>query len=141
MKRVLFGVALAFVFVAASTAGAQTCWPNLLTNPGFEDGGGSYNGWFTFGSGPQLSTPLDDDISRTGDTASKIFGEFLGCPGTGAFTVGEYGQAFTPIAGKNYELSGYSYVSSADLIPGNSICDGNRLIAKIVFLRVICLST
>jgi hypothetical protein len=131
MKRVLFSVALALVFVTASTAGAQTCWPNMLTNPGFEDG--FYDGWFTFGGGVQLSTPQDDDIYRNGTAASKIYGEFLGCPGTGSFTVGGYGQSFTPTAGKVYELSGYSFVSSADPIPGTSTCDDNRLIAKIVF--------
>jgi len=138
MKRVLLSVTLAFVVLAASTAGAQTCTgPSLLANPGFEDNGGSYDGWFVFGSGPQLSLPAGDNIIRTGAAASKIFGEFLGCPGTGAFTVGGYGQAFTPVAGKTYELTGYSYISFPDTIPGDDTCNGNRAIAKIVFFDAV----
>jgi hypothetical protein len=106
----------------------------LLTNPGFEDGGGSYNGWFTFGDGVQLSTPGTDNIFRTDSTAAKVYGEYTGCP-IPNFDVGGFGQAFTPVAGKDYYFSGYSFVSSADTIPGDDTCVRNRLIAKIVFFN------
>jgi hypothetical protein len=115
------------VLVSASFASA-----NLLANPGFEDGGGSYNGWSTFGNGPNISTPDDDDIYRSGTAAAKIYGEFNGCP-TPQFDVGGAYQAFTPTPGAEYEFSGYSFVSLADTIPGSDTCLGNRLIAKIVF--------
>jgi len=136
MKRVLLSVTLALAVLAVSTAGAQTCTgPSLLLNPGFEDNGGSYDGWFTFGGGVQLSLPAGDNIIRTGAAASKIYGEFTGCPGTGAFTVGGYGQAFTPVVGKTYELTGYTYIATPDTIPGTDTCNGNRLIAKVVFFN------
>jgi hypothetical protein len=130
--RTVFCIAAAiFVVAAAGTdAIAQT---NLLANPGFEDGGGSYNGWYTFGSGVQLSTSADDNIMRTGAAASKVYGEFTNCPTVPTFDVGGFGQAFTPTAGKIYELGGYSFVSSADVIPGTNSCDYNRMIAKVVF--------
>jgi hypothetical protein len=111
---------------------------NLLANPGFETGGGSYTGWFTFGSGVQLSLPLPgDNIIHGGVAASKVYGEFTGCPGAPQFSVGGFGQAFTPTAGRVYELSGFSFVSAADPIPGTSICNNNRLIAKIVFFNAV----
>jgi hypothetical protein len=105
---------------------------NLLTNPGFEASGGSYDGWFTFGTGPQISTPADDNIFRSGSAASKIYGEFTNCP-IPQFDVGGFGQAFTPIPGRTYEFSGYGYVSSTDPIPGTDICNSNRVIAQIAF--------
>jgi len=123
-------LALISVMAIASQASAQT---NLLVNPGFEANGGSYDGWFTFGSGPQLSTRSTDNIARTDSTAAKIFGEFTGCPDSPQFDVGGFGQAFTPVTGMIYELSGYSYESSIDSIPGTNTCETNRLIAKIVF--------
>lgn len=108
---------------------------NLLANPGFETGGGSYTGWFTFGSGVQLSTPSGDDIIRTGAAAAKIFGEFAGCPGNPQFSVGGFGQAFTPTAGRIYEASGWTFISGADPIPGTNTCESNRLICKVVFFN------
>jgi len=134
MKRTCIGLLAAATLLAVTAAGppalAQT---NLLANPGFEDNGGSYDGWFTFGGGVQLSLPDGDNIIRTGAAASKIYGEFANCPGSPSFTVGGYGQAFTPVAGMTYELGGYGFVSSEDAIPGTNTCDYNRLIAKVVF--------
>jgi hypothetical protein len=123
MNRIILsaGVILA-VMCASSFAGT-----NLLTNPGFEDAGGSYNGWTTFGSGPNISiTPVD--TVRTGLAASKIFGEF----GAG-FSVGGYFQAFTPTAGNLYEFSGHYLMSSLDSIPGTNVCDFNRVVAQVAF--------
>ena len=44
-NRIWPALALVAVLAVGSPAFAQV---NLLANPGFEDGGGSYNGWFTF---------------------------------------------------------------------------------------------
>jgi hypothetical protein len=103
----------------------------LLTNPGFEETP-AYNGYFTFGSGVQWSTPSTDNIARTDTAAAKVYGEYSGCP-IPNFDVGGFGQSFTPVVGQDYEFSGYSYVSSGDTIPGDDTCIGNRMIAKIVF--------
>jgi hypothetical protein len=108
----------------------------MLTNPGFEDGGGSYDGWFTWEGTVEISTAAGDNIMRTGLAASKCYGEFTGCPGSGFFTDGGFGQAFTSFTvGNVYTLGGYSYVSSADTIPGTDNCNHNRLIAKVVFFN------
>ncbi len=122
------GTMLAIVALLAPAASAQ----NLLTNPGFEDNGGSYDGWFTFGSGPNISTAGTDNIFYSGSAAAKIFGEFTGCPFP-TFDVGGFGQSFTPTPGKTYTFSGFSFVSSADTIPGEIVCESNRAIAKIAF--------
>lgn len=135
MQRRLFRTSLPLTFVAlVAIASPCLAQANLLVNPGFETAGGSYTGWFTFGSGVQLSSPMDN-IIRSGVAASKTYGGFFGCPGPGAFNVGGFGQAFTPVAGKVYQLSGYSYVSSADPIPGTDTCNKNRMIAKIVYFN------
>jgi hypothetical protein len=136
MNRLLVGLrivaALLTMVVVASPSFAQT---NMLANAGFEDGGGSYNGWFTFGSGVQLSLPGGDNIIRTGVAASKTYGGFTGCP-IPTFNVGGYGQAFTaPVIGDIFELGGYSFVSIADTIPGTNTCQYNRMIAKVVFFN------
>lgn len=137
MKRSILLFCLVTV-VALPTIGSQVfaqC-TNLLTNPGFETGGGSYTGWFTFGSGTQLSLPSTDNIARSGVAAAKVFGQFTGCPGTPAFNVGGFGQAFTtPTVGNEYKLSGHSYVSSTDPIPGTATCAHNRMIAQIAFFN------
>jgi hypothetical protein len=136
MKRLRSGLALAGTLLFASALGVSSASAaNLLVNPGFESGGGSYTGWFTFGSGVQLSLPGGDNIIRTGVAASKTYGEFAGCPGLPTFSVGGYGQAFTPTVGRVYELSGYSFVSTADPIPGTTTCSRNRMLAKIVFFN------
>jgi hypothetical protein len=122
--------------VLAALAGvAAPAWSgtNLLANPGFEDAGGSYNGWtILFGTGPNISTPADDDIYRSGAAAAKIFGEFTGCP-IPNFDTGGFGQSFAPTAGQIYELSGYSYVSGTDPMTGANVCASNRCLAKISF--------
>jgi hypothetical protein len=131
MSRLVTGMTLAAA-LSASPAAAQ----NLLANPGFEAGGGSYTGWFKFGSGPNISTPATDNIFRSGSAASKIFGGFVGCPGTPVFNVGGFGQAFpNPVAGKRYTLSGWSFVAAVDSMLGSNTCVSNRLIAKIVFFN------
>lgn len=87
------------LLATAAFVGPTSAQPNLLVNPGFETAGGSYTGWFTFGSGVQMSTPATDNIFRSGTAASKTFGGFVGCPNTPAFNVGGYGQALTPTGG------------------------------------------
>ena len=111
---------------------------NMLVNPGFEDNGGSFDGWDTFGNGPNISTPADDDVYRTGQAAAKIYGEFANCdpPAQRDYSgVGGFFQAFTPTAGKEYAFSGYSYVSSGDAMPGTDTCNSNRVLAKIIFFN------
>lgn len=125
----------ALALCAALFAAPAFAGPNLLANPGFEAAGGSYTGWFTFGSGPQISTPLTDNIARSGSAASKIFGGFVGCPGTPQFNVGGYGQAFTPVVGRVYEFSGFSFIASTDALTGTNVCASNRLLAKIAFFN------
>ncbi len=133
MKQFLASLSLLGTIVFASATGASSATAaNLLANPGFETGAGSYNGWFTFGAGVQLSLPGGDNIIRTGGAASKTFGGFINCPG-GQFNVGGFGQGFTPTAGKTYTLSGYSYIAAADPIPGTTTCSKNRMLAKIAF--------
>lgn len=134
MQRRFSRTSLSLTFVAAVVIASQSfAQPNLLTNPGFETAGGSYTGWITFGAGMQLSLPAGDNIIRTGVAASKAYGGFVGCPTTPAFNVGGYFQSFTPVAGQLYQLSGYSYISGADPIPGTDTCNKNRMIAKVVF--------
>ncbi len=137
MQRLL-NASLPLTFVAALAIASQSfAQANLLTNPGFEAAGGSYNGWSTFpGNNVALSLPAGDNIIRTGVAASKIFGAFPGCPGPGGFNVsGCFQSLLAPTPGKLYRLSGYSYVSSADPIPGTDTCNKNRMIAKIVFFN------
>jgi hypothetical protein len=121
------GLAIALALVA-STASAQ----NLLTNPGFEDLGGSFNGWITFDSGEDISTPLNDDIYRSGTAAAKVFGEGTGCPFP-VFDDSGFYQDIPATPGKIYEYSGWTFISSADPIPGTSPCFNNRALAKISF--------
>lgn len=121
---------LAIVTLLAPTASAQ----NLFVNPGFETGGGSYDGWTTFGNGPNISTAANDNIFNSGVAASKIFGEFNGCPFPN-FDVGGFFQEFSATPGKIYEMSGVSFVAAIDPIPGTIVCDGNRAIAKIAFFN------
>ncbi|TFH40336.1 MAG: hypothetical protein E4H01_16755, partial [Lysobacterales bacterium] len=101
---------------------------NLLTNPGFEDAGGSLSGWSEIWGNAFASTPWTDNIFRTGSAAGKAFGPFWQPGGTSGF-----GQAFAPTAGMVYELSGYSYVSSADPLFATDPCLRNHMVAKIEF--------
>lgn len=123
------------LLATAAFVGPTSAQPNLLVNPGFETAGGSYTGWFTFGSGVQMSTPATDNIFRSGTAASKTFGGFVGCPNTPAFNVGGYGQALTPTGGYLYELRGWSFISSTDAITGTNTCANNRMLAKIAFFN------
>jgi hypothetical protein len=135
MKRLVSGIRYLGTLVAASFIGSQAfAQVNLLTNPGFEAGGGSYTGWLTFGNGVQLSLPSGDNIIRTGVAASKIFGEFTGCP-IPQFSVGGFYQAFTPTPGRTYELRAFTFISTADPIPGTDTCNRNRALAKIAFFN------
>lgn len=121
------GLALMLALVAP-TASAQ----NLLTNPGFEDLGGSFNGWTTFELGEDISTPLDDDIYLSGTAAAKVFGGFTGCPFP-VFDASGFFQEIPVTPGKIYQYTGFSYISPADPIPGTSPCANNRALAKISF--------
>ena len=136
MRSICFRLLIAAVLLTVSAAGSQSfAQTNKLANPGFEDNGGSYNGWFTFGSNVTLSLPGGDNIIRTGSAASKIYGDFGGCP-IPSFHVNGFGQAFaSPIVGNVFTLGGYSFVSSADTIPGTNTCAYNRMVAKIVFFN------
>jgi len=134
MSKVFSGICLGLwcgVLSAAPAGAAQ----NLLVNPGFEANGGSYDGWTTFAqNGVQLSSASGDSIVHSGLEASKIFGEFTGCDiPIPQFDVTLYLQSFTPTPGLDYEFSGFSYVSSADIIPGITTCSSNRCIAKLTF--------
>lgn len=133
MKRVFLITGLVAMIVAASAVVSPSfAGGNLLVNPGFEANGGSYDGWLTFGSGVQLSLPAGDNIIRSGSAASKIYGEFTGCPPPN-FDVGGYGQSFTPTPGLVYKFSGFHFVSSGDPMTGTDICNENRCLAKVVF--------
>ncbi len=129
LSRFLSVLACGAAMLAPNLSSAAT---NLLANPGFEDTGGSYDGWFTFGSGVQISTAANDNIFQSGAAASKVFGEFTACP-LEVFDVGGYGQLFTPTAGQEYTFSGSTFVADVDPMLGSDTCNSNRLIAKIVF--------
>jgi hypothetical protein len=131
MKRLLaLCTTIAMTVALASSSFAGT---NLLANPGFEDADGSYNGWFTFGAGPNISTPATDNIAHTGIAAAKIFGEFTNCPGLPQFDVGGFGQSFTPVAGDVYTFEGFTYIDSGDPMTGVDVCVSNRLLAQIAY--------
>lgn len=136
MRRLFMaaGLVLAWMTVSALCTPSVAA-PNLLANPGFEASGGSYDGWFVFGGTLDMSLPAGDNIIRSGAAAAKVFGSFEGCPGPPTFGVGGFGQAFAPTAGMVYELSGYSFVSSADPMIGTDTCAENRMIAKIAFFN------
>ena len=121
------GLALTLA-LAAPTASAQ----NLLTNPGFEDLGGSFNAWTVFGVGEDISTPLNDDIYLSGTAAAKVFGGFTGCPFP-VFDASGFFQEIPVTPGKLYRYTGSTYISPADPIPGTSPCFNNRALAKISF--------
>lgn len=133
-SEIMYIAALAVVLAFSPPLAAQT---NLLVNPGFEELGGSYDGWFTEGSGVQLSLPDGDNIIHTGAAAAKIYGEFTTCPGNPQFDTGLFGQYFTPTAGKIYELNGYAFVSSGDPLTGTDVCTSNRCVAKVVFFDAV----
>jgi hypothetical protein len=135
MKRIL-SIVLPLTLMAVMAFGTPgSAATNLLTNPGFEVGGGSYSGWpILSGSGPNISTPATDNIFRSGAAAAKIFGEFNGCP-IPNFDVGLFGQSVVPVVGSIYELSAWTFISSADPLTGANLCGSNRLIAKLAFFN------
>lgn len=138
MKRLTTTLRLLCVglLLTAATVPAHAA-TNLLANPGFELAGGSYSGWFTFGSGVQLSKPATDNIAHHDTTAAKVYGGFNGCPGAPVFNVGGFGQSFSAVVGQTYSFSGYSFVASADPMIGSTPCNSNRLIAKLVFFDAL----
>lgn len=128
------GIISIVAFMVLVTSVSPLIAQNLLVNPGFEDLGGSYDGWFTWGEGVQLSLPDGDDIIRTGSAAAKIYGEFTTCPGNPQFDDGGFGQFFTPTTGMIYRLSGYAFISEGDTMPAAAdLCASNRCVAKIAF--------
>lgn len=134
-RNALLSIGIAMVLVLGTYTFATA---NMLTNPGFEANGGSYDGWTVAADGgAHISTPDNDDIYRTGTAAAKIHGEFSNCPDYPTFDVGVVFQEFTATPGTEYELSGYSFVSIADPIPGTDTCLGNRLLAKVVFFNSV----
>ena len=91
MWKTRVGAFLALSVSSFMVMGSQVqAGTNLFTNPGFESSGGSYDGWTTFGAGPNLSLPAGDNIIHTGAAASKIFGEFNNCPDFPSFDVGGF---------------------------------------------------
>jgi len=127
--KILSAIGFAFVLMlVAPTASAQ----NLLTNPGFEDLGGSFNGWTPFELGEDISTPLNDDIYLSGTAAAKVFGGFTGCPFP-VFDASGFFQEISVTPGKVYQYTGWTFISPADPLPGTSPCSDNRALAKISF--------
>jgi hypothetical protein len=110
-----------FVVATAAPASAQ----NLLTNPSFDDGGGSFNGWFTFGNA-FLNAP--DEVALSAPAAGKMFGNFWG-----VFNVTGILQAFPAAANQTYTMTGYSHVRSADAMIGVGPPDDNWAVMKIAF--------
>jgi hypothetical protein len=136
MKRSCRVALLGLVFTATLVLGMQAfAQTNMLVNPGFEAYGGSYDGWTVYASGADTSTADNDNIFRSGVAAAKIYGEFTNCPDYPQFDDGVIFQNLPATPGMEYEFSGYSYVSSADTIPGVNTCDYNRLLAKIIFFN------
>lgn len=131
--RLSLMLAGAIVVVLASPATATV---NLLTNPGFEDNGGSLDGWFIIGT-TFVSNAGTDNIFRTGTAAAKTFGKGSGCP-LPTFDVDGFGQAVaSPSVGDVYTFSGYSFVSSGDPLADSLTCNGNRAVAQIAFFDAV----
>lgn len=99
--------------------------PNMLTNPSFDDAGGSFNGWFTFGNA-FLNAP--DEVFQSAPAAGKMFGNF-----TGGFNVTGILQAFPANSGETYTFTGWSHVRSADAMVGNGPPNDNWVVMKIAF--------
>ena len=99
--------------------------PNMLTNPNFDDGGGSFNGWFTFGNA-FLSLP--EEVALSAPASGKMFGNF-----SGGFNVSGIFQAFPASANQTFTFSGYSHVRSADPMVGVGLPDNNWVVMKMAF--------
>jgi hypothetical protein len=99
---------------------------NLLVNPGFDDAGGSYVGWLTFGNAfvdVGVETP-----PLSGVASSKMFGNF-----SGGFNVTGIFQAFPASSGQRYQIDVFSRHRSGDELTGLGPPDSNWVVQKIVF--------
>ncbi len=137
MKRSLLILGLAAI-MALPTIGSEASRPvheSSLPTPGSRPGEDLTPDGSHSGAARSSRCPSNDNIARTGVAAAKVYGQFTGCPSTPAFNVGGFGQAITPTVGKQYELSGYSYVSSTDMMTGTATCTSNRMIAQITFFN------
>ncbi len=130
-----FLTAIGFTLVATLALGSPSrAQVNLLTNGDFEASGGSLDGWFvddatTVG----VSTAATFNIFRSGVAAAKLTGKDLtGCNGP-TFQNSLIKQSFTPTSGKEYHLTGWSYMSSAEPIVGADVCAENRAVAQVAF--------
>lgn len=136
MKRLIRATlpVLALLGLCGLTAPAHAA--NLLVNPGFEDGGGSFNGWTKFGR-DTISSATTDNIMHTGLAAAKTYGNFTGCPFSPSFNVSGFYQSFPLAASSNttFEFGCQAYVSSLDTIPGTFYCNSNRAILKLAFFN------
>lgn len=131
MKKSLTGMWFALSLFVALAMPAKA-FTNLLTNPAFDDGGGSFTGWTTFGKA-FLSTAATDNIFRSGTAAGKTFGSGPFCPFPNFNVSGLY-QVFTPSPGEVFQFSGYSFIpASADSMRGRNTCGKSRAIAKLAF--------
>lgn len=111
------------MLVIATSAPASA--DNMLANPSFDHGGGSFDGWFTFGNA-FLNAP--DEVSRSTPAAGKMFGNFWG-----TFNVTGILQAFPASAGQTYRMTGYAHVRSADPMTGVGPPGDNWAVMKIAF--------
>lgn len=131
MKRALQLASCVAVVLAVTVAQAAdrpllgASSPNMLVNPSFDDAGGSFNGWFTFGNA-FLNAP--DEVSLSAPAAGKMFGNFWG-----VFNVTGILQAFPAASGQTYTFTGYSHVRSADPMVGVGPPDDNWAVMKIAF--------
>jgi len=99
--------------------GTSAASANLLANPGFDDNGGSFDGWSKFGNSfVETISPL------SGTSHAKMFGNF-----TGGFNVTGVFQPFSAAPGDVFGLDGFSRHNSDDSIAGT----GNTLVMKIAF--------
>lgn len=108
------------LFVLAGTASA-----NMLANPGFDEAGGSFNGWLHF-ENSYISLP--EEPHRSAPASAKMFGNF-----TGGFNVTPILQVFPANEGEEYTMTGYSFVSSGDPMIGGGPPDRNWAVMKIAF--------
>ncbi len=83
---------------------------SLLVNGGFEDNGGSLDGWSTFGN--TFASTIDP---RTGSHHLKMFGQFSGSP-----NVSLVYQDLPATAGETWELSTYVEHITGDAVSGTA---------------------
>ncbi|MGB0714519.1 MAG: hypothetical protein ACPGXK_01490 [Phycisphaerae bacterium] len=107
--------------VVAGQASAQ----NLLTNPSFDDNGGSLDGWNVFGN-----AFADTNIFETAPAGAVLFGNFPDPPG---FNVTGIFQEFPASEGINFQMACDAQVLSADPIATAPIPNSNWAVMKISF--------